>query len=223
MTDTIRVQLESGPKGKKVVAVAPDWPGLSRGSKTEDDALVRLTTYLRRYAPVATLAGLADAFPASATPEVVDRYPGVGSTDFWGISFAHSSLDHQPLTAAELDRQLALLSAAWTFFDQTRARVSEEMQKGPRGGGKDREQIARHTLYAELDMAQKVAVRTPFEQLAAPEGIAAHRTEFLAAIRAYHAEGKPARTWPFRYLIRHTAFHTLDHAWEMEDKDLTGI
>jgi hypothetical protein len=30
-----------------------------------------------------------------------------------------------------------------------------------------------------------------------------------------------ARTWPLRYLIRHTAFHTLDHAWEMEDKDLT--
>lgn len=27
--------------------------------------------------------------------------------------------------------------------------------------------------------------------------------------------------WPLRYLIRHTAFHTLDHAWEMEDKDLT--
>jgi hypothetical protein len=25
-----------------------------------------------------------------------------------------------------------------------------------------------------------------------------------------------------RYLIRHTAFHTLDHAWEMEDKDLTA-
>jgi hypothetical protein len=24
------------------------------------------------------------------------------------------------------------------------------------------------------------------------------------------------------YLIRHSAFHTLDHAWEMEDKDLTG-
>jgi len=31
-----------------------------------------------------------------------------------------------------------------------------------------------------------------------------------------------ARTWPLRFLIRHTAFHTLDHAWEMEDKDLTG-
>ena len=28
------------------------------------------------------------------------------------------------------------------------------------------------------------------------------------------------RTLPF--LIRHSAFHTLDHAWEMEDKDLSG-
>jgi hypothetical protein len=30
-----------------------------------------------------------------------------------------------------------------------------------------------------------------------------------------------ARSWPLRYLIRHTAYHTMDHAWEMEDKDLT--
>ena len=28
------------------------------------------------------------------------------------------------------------------------------------------------------------------------------------------------RTLPF--LIRHSAFHTLDHAWEMEDKDLSS-
>jgi hypothetical protein len=50
----------------------------------------------------------------------------------------------------------------------------------------------------------------------------AHRDAYVAAIRAYHAEGKMARRWPLRYLIRHTAFHTLDHAWEMEDKDLTA-
>ena len=31
----IRVTLEIGPKGKKVVAVAPDWPGLERVAKTE--------------------------------------------------------------------------------------------------------------------------------------------------------------------------------------------
>ena len=42
------------------------------------------------------------------------------------------------------------------------------------------------------------------------------------AIRALHAQSTMARTWPLRYLIRHTAFRTLDHAWEMQDKDLTG-
>ncbi|MEZ4868254.1 MAG: hypothetical protein R3C14_43400 [Caldilineaceae bacterium] len=35
MANQMRVTLEIGPKGKKVVAVAPDWPGLERGAKTE--------------------------------------------------------------------------------------------------------------------------------------------------------------------------------------------
>ena len=32
MTDRIRVTLEIGPKNKKVIAVAADWPGLERGA-----------------------------------------------------------------------------------------------------------------------------------------------------------------------------------------------
>jgi hypothetical protein len=32
MADAMRVMLEIGPKGRKVAAVAPDWPGLERGS-----------------------------------------------------------------------------------------------------------------------------------------------------------------------------------------------
>lgn len=39
------------------------------------------------------------------------------------------------------------------------------------------------------------------------------------AIRAYNAEGKPARTWPIQFLIRRTAHHVMDHAWEIEDRD----
>jgi len=53
------------------------------------------------------------------------------------------------------------------------------------------------------------------------EGLKAHRDAYRKAIRAFHSEGKMARTWPLRFLIRHTAYHTLDHAWEMDDKDLT--
>ena len=51
---------------------------------------------------------------------------------------------------------------------------------------------------------------------------AAHRAAFLAGLRAYNAEGKAARTWPLQFLIRRTANHVLDHAWEMEDRDLSG-
>ncbi|MGI9018946.1 MAG: hypothetical protein ACR2HR_17900, partial [Euzebya sp.] len=121
----------------------------------------------------------------------------------------------------ELERELTLMQACWAFFDDVRSRVSTGMQKGPRGGGRDRDQIVRHTLSVEQDWAQKVGVLTPQDAMLTDEGLKAYRDAFRIAIRAFHSEGKMARTWPLRYLIRHTAYHTLDHAWEMEDKDLT--
>ncbi len=39
MANELRVTLEVGPKDKKVVAVAPDWPGLERGAKTGEAAI----------------------------------------------------------------------------------------------------------------------------------------------------------------------------------------
>ncbi len=42
MGEALRVTLEVGPKNKKVVAVAPDWPGLERGAKTGEAAIERL-------------------------------------------------------------------------------------------------------------------------------------------------------------------------------------
>ena len=93
MTDAMRVVLEVGPKGKKVVAVAPDWPGLERGANTGAAAIERLRSYLPRYARVAKLAGMNAEFAGMTTIEVVEQYPGVGSTDFWGISFAFSDID----------------------------------------------------------------------------------------------------------------------------------
>ncbi|HET8626232.1 MAG TPA: hypothetical protein VFL91_02375 [Thermomicrobiales bacterium] len=222
MADQLRVALETGPKGKRVVAVAPDWPGLDRGAKTAEAAIERLQAYLPRYARVAQLAGLADELAASTAVDVVERYPGTGSTDFWGISFAFSDIDRQALSRAELERELALMQACWAFFDEVRARVSAELRKGPRGGGRDRDRVVRHTLAAERDWAKKLGLRAPEGTPLTDDGLRAHRDAYRDAILAYHAEGKMARTWPLRYLIRHTAYHTLDHAWEMEDKDLTA-
>jgi len=223
MANALRVTLEIGPKGKKVVAVAPDWPGLERGAKTGEAAIERLQSYLLRYAPVAKLAGMDAAFAAttSTTVDVVERYPGTGSTDFWGISFAFSDFDRQDLSREDLERELTLMQACWALFDNVRACVSTEMRKGPRGGGRDRDRIVRHTLGAEQDFAAKLGVHAPEDALLTDEGLRAYRDAYCNAIRALHAEGKMARTWPLRYLIRHTAFHTLDHTWEMEDEDLT--
>jgi hypothetical protein len=163
-----------------------------------------------------------EEFAAITTVDVVEQYPGTGSTDFWGISFAFSSIDRQDVSRGELERQLTLMQACWAFFDAVRRRVSAEMQKGPRGGGRDRDRIVRHTLFSELDFAKKLKLRPPEDTLLTDQGLKAYRGAYCNAIREYYAEGKMARSWPLRYLIRHTAYHTLDHAWEMEDKDLTA-
>jgi hypothetical protein len=224
MADELRVAIELGPKGKKVAAWAPDWPGLSRGAKTADLALERLVTYVPRYAPVAALAGMTEAFPTEVVPNVVEEYTGTGSTDFWGISFGHAEIDRAPMSDAELERNLTLMQACWAFFDDVRNRVSDELRKGSRGGGRDREHIVRHVIGNEYDWGKGIGV----EPL--PEGewrddakLRAYHDAYADAIRTHHAEGKMAKKWPLRYLIRHTAFHTLDHTWEMEDRDLTTI
>ena len=222
MANRIRVTLETGPKGKKVAAVAPDWPGLERGAKTGEEAIEKLRAYLPRYSRVAELASLDAEFDASEGVDVVEQYPGTGSTDFWGISFAFSSIDRQGMSADELDRELRLMQACWAFFDDVRGRVSAELRKGPRGGGRDRDRIVLHLFANEQDWAKGLGVVTPDDAMLTAEGMKAHRDAYCQAIRDYHSQGKIASKWPLRYLIRHTAFHTMDHAWEMEDKDLTA-
>jgi hypothetical protein len=160
VTDRIRVTLEIGPKGKKVVAVAADWPGLERGAKSGEEAIERLRSYFPRYSQVAKLAGMNAAFDSLENVDVVEEYPGTGSTDFWGISFAFSSIDKQGMPGDELERELRLMRACWAFFDEVRGRVSAEMQKGPRGGGRDRDDIVRHTFAAEQDWAKMIGVLT---------------------------------------------------------------
>ena len=219
---TLQVVLEQGKKGKRVVAVAPAWPGLSRGDKTEEAALERLQAYRQRYAPVARHAGMEAEFSTDSPVEVAERYVGTGSTDFWGISFAFSEFDRQAMSEAELERELALLRGCWAFFDDARGRVSAELRKGPRGGGWDREYLVWHTVANEMDWAAGLGLPKRPEAMPSETDLRVHRVSYVNAIREHHAQGKMARKWPLRYLIRHSAFHTLDHAWQMEDKDLTG-
>ena len=221
----IRVVLERGPKAKKFVAFAVDWPGWSRGAKSADGAIETLAAYRERYRPVAVRAGLGREFDEAGPLDVVEDRVGTGSTDFWGISFSPSSLEQEPMDAAELDRKLTLLQACWACFDDVAARVSPDMRKGPRGGGRDRDAIIRHTIRTESeDFAKKVGLVVPERGALGPGALAPYRSAYLDAMRAYQrGEVKRAmRSWTLAFLVRHSAFHTMDHAWEMEDKDLSG-
>ncbi|MGH2407781.1 MAG: hypothetical protein ACRDF7_06865 [Candidatus Limnocylindrales bacterium] len=221
----VRTVIERGTKGKRSVAFSLDWPGWSRGARSPELALQTLEAYRERYRPVADLAGMAGEFDAAGPLEVVEDRVGTGSTDFWGISFSPSSAEHGMLGEADLERRIALLRACWAFFDGVAARVSPEMRLGPRGGGRNRNRIIRHTIRTESeDFAKQVGLRIPEEAALTPEGLLQHRTTYVAAMRAYNAGEvtRKMRSWTLPFLIRHSAFHALDHAWEMEDKDLSG-
>lgn len=223
MTSILRVQVEQPTKGKKWVAVAIDWPGLERNGPDEDQAVEKLRSYLGRYLRVAKRARLGARLAAQTRVKIVERYPGTGSTDFWGISFAPSSLDRRPMDPPVFERQVKLLRAAWDEFDAVARRVSAELRLGPRGGGRDRQRIVRHVLAAEGgDFSKRVKVPAELDDLLTPKGLAAHRDRFVTAMRDWYAESKPLGNWTVPYLLRHTAYHVLDHTWEMEDRDLTA-
>jgi hypothetical protein len=222
MAHPLRVILELGKK-RRVVAGAMDWPGLDRWGTSEADALEKLSSYVSRYAGVAERAGLGSAFKRARDVEVVERVPGSSSTDFWGIAHVPSEIEREVLSAAKLERRLDLLRACWAYFDDVAARISDELRPGPRSAGRSHDQIVRHVYYNEPEQfSRKVEVRTPVEVVLTPAGLATHRQAYLDAIRAYNAEGKPARTWPIQFLVRRTAHHVMDHAWEMEDRDPTA-
>jgi hypothetical protein len=220
MRDAIRVMVELGKK--RAVAVALDWPGWDRSGKSEEEALQVLAAYGPRYAKVAELAGLADEFREAGDMAVVERLQGTGMTDFYGLSFRSAESEHEPISAAACKRKIALLRASWTYFDDVASRVSAQLRKGPRGGGRDRDRIVHHANGTEIqEFAKKVGVNTPPDAWRRPDDLRAHRDAFCAAIRDYNARGAPARTWTVQFVIRHSAYHMLDHAWEMEDRDLT--
>jgi hypothetical protein len=133
-------------------------------------------------------------------------------------------LETEPMDEAELDRKVTVLRGCWAHFDAVAARVSADMRKGPRGGGRARDQIVRHTIRTESEeFAKRLGLRVPEGGALAPDALRDYRESYVATMRSYNAgEGKRMRSWNLPFLIRHSAFHTMDHAWEMEDKDLTN-
>ena len=97
--------------------------------------------------------------------------------------------------------------------------------KGPRGGGRDLPKMQLHVLEAEEAYLAQLGSRHPRMSEATPaDRLAVVRETALAALAA-RATGKPVadprqsqRLWAPRYFVRRSAWHVLDHAWEIEDR-----
>jgi hypothetical protein len=207
MATTVRVLLESGRS--KTFASALDWPGWCRWGKGDEGALDTLEEYADRYRAVARRAGV--RFPAAVALEVVDRVPGDTTTDFGAPSVA-SALEADQLRTAELARHGRLLKASWAALDELAVSAPTQLRKGPRGGGRDRDAIVDHVAEAERAYARKIGVKRP--PFSAAHDVADMREAIAAALLAGDADG----SWGAAYFIRRTAWHVLDHVWEIEDK-----
>lgn len=215
--------LERGKK-KRVVACAFDWPGWDRNARIGEDVLAVLAAYRPRYAKIAELAGYGAEFRATGDFDVVERLDGIGMTDHYGLSGRPAGPENEPMTDADCERKIALLRASWTTFDDMAARVSAELRKGPRGGGREKDEIVRHVNGSEIsEFAPKVGVKVPPETIDDAKALRAYRDAFVEGIREHHACGRPARSWALQFLIRRCAWHMLDHAWELQDRDLTNV
>jgi len=225
VSGTIDVIIETG--SKRVFASAADWPGWSRSGRTEDDALQTLVDYAPRYAAV--LRRRVPGFPAPndvSELRVVERVKGNATTDF-GAPGVPARVDDPPLKGNDAERLIAVLRACWAALDRAADRAEGvTLRKGPRGGGRDLDQILRHVAEAERGYLPRIGGRLRVPDDADLDArVGAARDAVIdtvgARIRGEPAPENPrlrAPLWPPRYFIRRVAWHALDHAWEIEDR-----
>ncbi|HEY6072791.1 MAG TPA: hypothetical protein VIV15_05185, partial [Anaerolineales bacterium] len=136
------------------------------------------------------------------------------------------SADARPVDEDELSRFQCLLEASWQALEQAaQAAAGKELRKGPRGGGRELEGILNHVLDAQAGYLSQLAWKLP-------KGDGVDLQAKIQLIRravsdtlALSAHGGVAATgprggarWTARYFARRSAWHILDHAWEIEDR-----
>jgi hypothetical protein len=210
MTD---IYVELG--GKKAIAWSLEWPGWCRIRTNEEAAVQALIDTETRYRSIAQRAGQ-DFAPGDLV--VVERLQGNANTA-WGVPSVLAFAETRPIDATTARRKVALLRASWDMLEEVVATSSAELRKGPRGGGRDRDEIRSHVIEAERVYARKIGVRhKPFE-MNDTSALKAMREE-IAAVLSKPSTGEPLVSggWDASYAVRRMAWHVVDHIWEIEDR-----
>ena len=218
------VFIETGDK--RTFASAVDWPGWSRSGKDEPSALQALADYAPRYARAIHGSGIEFLAPVElSTFKIVERLKGGASTDF-GAPGQIPEADRAAASPAEIDRLRKLLQACWQAFDKAvQQAAGKTLRKGPRGGGRDTEEIVLHVVNADWGYLSRLG-RKPVGEAGNDllAELSRTRQAILSALDAAAKAELPERgprggaIWPARYYVRRAAWHVLDHAWEIEDR-----
>ncbi len=220
------IYLEVG--AKKTFAGALNWPGWCRIGSDKEFALHALFEYGPRYALILKDTGLSFQPPADISAlNVVERLIGTGTTDFGAPDVAPSS-DSLAMDHEDLHRSQKLLQACWHALNAAAQQaVGKELRLGPRGGGRDLEGVLRHVQGAEANYLSRIAWR--LKKVEAQDlSILLNQTHqavlegLASAVQVGLPQSGPRGgvVWSPRYFVRRTAWHVLDHAWEIEDRIL---
>jgi hypothetical protein len=96
------------------------------------------------------------------------------------------------------------------------------LRTGPRGGGRDLEDILRHVQEAEMGYLSRLGWKVDLND--ATDRLEQTRQSILHGVKASANGEIPAKgprggvRWTARYFVRRDAWHILDHVWEIEDR-----
>lgn len=211
---------------KRTFAAATAWPGWCRSAREETGALEALLAYGERYA-----AALADGGPHFAPPAsvrdllVAERAPGNATTEF-GAPDAVYDADAEPISDPGWTRLRSILELCWAAFDRAAADADGvALRKGPRGGGRELDAIVAHVAGAEASYLRRLTGSTvKVDESDAWASRLVERAAVLDGLDRAQAGTLPdsgprgGAMWKPRRFLRRTAWHVLDHAWEIEDR-----
>jgi hypothetical protein len=172
------------------------------GRTIADDALAHLRDYAPRYSRIVATDLATDDFV------VLESVAGDSTTDV-SAPRALGPWDDRRASPENHFAHVAVLRKCRRHLDAVVARTPAELVKGPRGGGRDRDQMVDHVREAERAYASRtglrIAPRTPWPS---------QRTLLAEHLLSDYGDAK----WPPEFAMRVVAGHVVDHAWEIEDK-----
>jgi hypothetical protein len=127
------IYVETGVRWSYAGAI--EWPGWCRHAKGDAGPVAELAAVAPRYETALARSGLRfDPPMGPADLEVVEHLAGNSGTE-WGVPSVVPAANQRALDLPEVERQAAILQAAWLAFDEAvREPHGHRLRMGPRGG-----------------------------------------------------------------------------------------